>query len=83
LPRLKGQLKQSELRDMSASLNSGCLRLFSLATMREARFLAAKMRTGFQFIVLTGVAVKEKDLLGVFSFRHKRSFRKAIAKKRA
>ena len=38
--------------------------LFSLAPSREARLLAAKMRTGFQFVVLTGVAVEEEDYYG-------------------
>jgi hypothetical protein len=56
---------------MLASLDSFRLSFFGLAPSREARFLTAEMRAGFQFVVLTTVAVEIDDLFLCFAdFRH-------------
>src|SRR5229473_3866544 len=55
---------------MNASLGSFRLCLFGLPPSCEALLLRSVMRTGFQFIVLTLVAVEENDLLCVFGLRH-------------
>src|SRR5713101_6947582 len=47
-------------------------RLFSLASSREALLLRPIVRTRFQFVVLTSVAVEVKDCLSVFG-AHKAS----------
>jgi len=39
---------------------------FLFPPSREPAFLVAVVRAGFQFVVLTGVAVEEQDRLGVF-----------------
>src|ERR1700730_17393575 len=49
----------------SVSLSGFRFCLFGLAPTSEARFPASEVRTGFQFVVLTGVAVEENDLLRV------------------
>src|SRR6266851_7729360 len=56
--------------NINASLGSFRLRLFGLAPSREPRLLASIVRTRFQFVVLTLVAVEENDLLCVFDLRH-------------
>jgi hypothetical protein len=43
---------------------------FGLTPSGETRLLASEVRTGFKFIVLTGVAVEKKDRLRMFRFRH-------------
>ena len=61
-----------EPRIVNPSFKRFRLSLFRLAPSRKTRFLAAKVRAGFKLIVLTGVAVKENDLLRglVFLLRH-------------
>jgi hypothetical protein len=54
---------------MFASHCSFRLQFFGLTPSREARFLASEVRVSFQFIVLTGVAVEEDDLLRGLVFR--------------
>jgi hypothetical protein len=58
---------------MSGSLNSVRQRRFGLAPSSEALFLRSIVRTRLQFIVLTLVAIEEKNLLCVLSFRHRHS----------
>jgi hypothetical protein len=43
---------------------------FGLAPSREACFLAAIVRAGFQFVVFAGVAVEVNDFLRMFGLRH-------------
>jgi hypothetical protein len=61
---------RSKSHDKHTSLGGFRLGLFGLAPSREACFLTPKVRTGFQFVVLTGVAVEEDNRLRVFVLRH-------------
>jgi hypothetical protein len=61
---------QSGLVDINASLDSFRFCLFGLAPTCETRLLASEVWAGFQFVVLTGVAVEKDDRLRVFVLRH-------------
>jgi hypothetical protein len=43
-----------------------CCGFFSLAPARQPAFLVPVVRTGFQFVVLTGVAEEVEDRLSIF-----------------
>jgi hypothetical protein len=71
LRRLEARPTQSKPLEMSASLNRPRLCLFGLPPSREALLLRPIVRTRFQLIVPTLVAVEENDLLlGFAFFRH-------------
>jgi hypothetical protein len=61
--RSKSKPTLSGSADTIASLGCCRLRLFGFTPTCKARLLAPVVRTGFQFIVLTSVAVEENDLL--------------------
>jgi hypothetical protein len=56
--------------EMNVSLGRFRLHLFGLAPSCETLLLRSVVRTRFQFVVLTLVAVEENDLLRVFGLRH-------------
>jgi hypothetical protein len=65
------RLRRLKSQHSKASLDSLFFCFLDLAPSREALLLAPEMRASFQFVVLTGIAVEENDLLlGFADFRH-------------
>src|SRR5216683_2258727 len=55
---------------MCGSFSSFCFYCLGFASSCEALLLRSIVRTRFQFVVLTLVAVEENDLLRIFGLRH-------------